>query len=133
MANSTSDIFRNNLKFYRNKQGYTQERLSEICNISTDYLSQIERGKRTPSFKRMELLAKALNIEVYKLFMPLQWILFWKFCNFFATCTNFWHKKYARRDCLGRSHLTAIPCFAFVISSLGKSTPASARSRSNEK
>ena len=72
MANSTSEIFRNNLKYYRTKRGYTQEKLSEICDISTDYLSQIERGKRTPSFKRMELIANALNIEVYKLFMPLQ-------------------------------------------------------------
>ena len=70
MANSTSEIFRNNLKRYRNEQGLTQEKLSEICNISTDYLSQIERGKRTPSFKRMELIAKALGIEVYKLFLP---------------------------------------------------------------
>lgn len=72
MANSTSEIFRKNLKFYRARQGYTQEKLSEICDISTDYLSQIERGKRTPSFKRMELIAKALNIDVYKLFMPMQ-------------------------------------------------------------
>lgn len=72
MANSTSYIFRNNLKFYRNKQKYTQEKLSEICGISTDYLSQIERGKRTPSFKRMELIAQALKIEVYKLFMPIE-------------------------------------------------------------
>ena len=70
MANSTSEIFRNNLKFYRNKRCLTQEQLSEICDISTDYLSQIERGKRTPSFKRMELIAKALTVEVYKLFKP---------------------------------------------------------------
>lgn len=72
MTNSTINIFRSNLKFYRNERGLTQDRLSEISGISTDYLSQIERGKRTPSFKRMELIAKALNIEVYKLFMPLK-------------------------------------------------------------
>ena len=72
MTNSTMDIFRSNLKFYRNKQGLTQEKLSELTGISTDYLSEIERGKKTPSFKRMELLAKALGIEVYKLFMPLE-------------------------------------------------------------
>ena len=71
MINSTIDIFRNNLRFYRNNQGLTQERLSELTGISTDYLSEIERGKKTPSFKRMELIARALNIEVYKLFMPL--------------------------------------------------------------
>ncbi len=72
MTNSTNEIFRKNLKFYRNQMGYTQEKLSEICNISTDYLSQIERGKRTPSFKRMDLIAQALNIEVYRLFQPIE-------------------------------------------------------------
>ena len=72
MTNSTIDIFRNNLRFYRNEQGLTQEKLSELTGINTDYLSEIERGKKTPSFKRMELIANALNIEVYKLFMPLQ-------------------------------------------------------------
>lgn len=69
MANSTADIFRKNLKFYRTKLGYTQDELSELSGISSDYLSEIERGKRTPSFKRMDLIAKALNIEVYKLFL----------------------------------------------------------------
>lgn len=72
MTNSTIDIFRNNLKFYRSKQGLTQEKLSELTGISTDYLSEIERGKKTPSFKRMELIANALKLEVYKLFLPLQ-------------------------------------------------------------
>ena len=71
MTNSTINIFRHNLKFYRNKLGLTQDKLSEISGISTDYLSEIERGKKTPSFKRMELIAQALNIEIYKLFMPL--------------------------------------------------------------
>ena len=71
MANNIGEIFKTNLKFYRHKQGYTQEQLSEICDISTDYLSQMERGKTTPSFKKLELLAKALKIEVYQLFMLL--------------------------------------------------------------
>ena len=72
MANSTKDIFRYNLKFYRNKLGLTQEKLSELSGISSDYLSEIERGKRTPSFKRLDLLAAALEIDVYKLFMPIK-------------------------------------------------------------
>lgn len=70
MANSTIDIFRENLKFYRTKLGLTQDKLSELSGISSDYLSEIERGKRTPSFKRMDLIAGALNIEVYLLFKP---------------------------------------------------------------
>ncbi len=70
MSNSTINIFRNNLKYYRKKIGLSQEELSEISGISSDYLSEIERGKKTPSFKRMDLIAEALNIEVYKLFKP---------------------------------------------------------------
>ena len=72
MANSTKDIFRYNLKFYRNKLNLTQEKLSEILGISCDYLSEIERGKRTPSFKRLDLIAAALDVDVYKLFMPIK-------------------------------------------------------------
>lgn len=71
MANSTKEIFRQNLKYYRNKLNLTQEQLSERSGISSDYLSEIERGKRTPSFKRLDLIANALGIEVYKLFLPL--------------------------------------------------------------
>ena len=70
MANSTKDIFRYNLKFYRNKLNLTQEKLSELSGISSDYLSEIERGKRTPSFKRLDLIASALDLDVYKLFIP---------------------------------------------------------------
>lgn len=70
MANSTKDIFRNNLKYYRTQQNLTQEELSELSGISSDYLSEIERGKKTPSFKRLDLIANGLNVEVYKLFLP---------------------------------------------------------------
>ena len=40
---------------------------------------------------------------------------------------------WAAVDCLARSRLTAIPCFAYRFSIFGKSTPASAHSRSNHK
>ena len=70
MANSTKDIFRNNLKYYRTQRNLTQEELSELSGISSDYLSEIERGKKTPSFKRLDLIANGLNVEVYKLFLP---------------------------------------------------------------
>ena len=72
MANSTKDIFKQNLKYYRKKKGFTQEKLSELCGISSDYLSEIERGRKTPSFTRMDLICKALDIEAYKLFKPIK-------------------------------------------------------------
>ena len=65
---STKDIFRKNLKKYRLERKLTQEKLSELAGITTDYLSEIERGLRTPSFKRMDMIAKALDVEVKDLF-----------------------------------------------------------------
>lgn len=71
MSNSSiRDIFKYNLKYYRLHKGLTQEKLSELTGISRDYLSEIERGKKTPSFKRMELIAQILCVDVYKLFIP---------------------------------------------------------------
>ena len=66
MANSTIEQLRKNIKKYRLEKGLTQEKLSELTGISTDYLSEIERGKRTPSIKRFVLITEALDIEPYK-------------------------------------------------------------------
>ena len=47
------EVLRKNLKRYRNEKGYTQEKLSLESDISADYISEIERGKKTPSLKRL--------------------------------------------------------------------------------
>ena len=70
MTNSTIDIIRFNIKKYRENNKLTQEQLSEIAGISSDYLSEIERGKKTPSLKRLFKIADALNIPAYKLLKP---------------------------------------------------------------
>ena len=57
-----------NIKKYRIKKGLTQEKLSELCGISQDYLSEIERGKKTPSFKRFLFIAAKLNVPPQKFF-----------------------------------------------------------------
>ncbi len=69
MANSTTEILKNNLKLYRNMRNLTQEQLAEMAGISTDYISELERGKKVPSIKRLDYIAKALNIEIYKFFL----------------------------------------------------------------
>ena len=68
MTNSTIELLRTNIKKFRLEKGFTQEKLSELSGISSDYLSEIERGKRTPSLKRLILIAETLNIEIYKFF-----------------------------------------------------------------
>jgi transcriptional regulator with XRE-family HTH domain len=69
MTNSTTEILRNNIRIYRNKRNLTQEQLGELSGISTDYISELERGKKVPSIKRLDLIAKALDIEIYKFFI----------------------------------------------------------------
>ena len=69
MTNSTTEILRNNIKIYRNKKNLTQEQLGELSGISTDYISELERGKKVPSIKRLDLIAKVLDVEIYKFFI----------------------------------------------------------------
>lgn len=68
MANSTTEILRNNIKKFRESKNLTQEKLSELAGISADYLSEIERGKKVPSIKRLIQISEALDIEIYKFF-----------------------------------------------------------------
>lgn len=42
--------------------------LAERCGLSTNYIGQIEMGRRLPSFEGIEKLAEALHIEPYLLF-----------------------------------------------------------------
>ena len=69
MTNSTIEIICKNIKKYRIAKGLTQEALSELCGISTDYLSEIERNKKTPSLKRFILIAQKLEIPYGDFFL----------------------------------------------------------------
>ena len=68
MAINTEKLFRENLKKFRKLKGYTQVRLAVLADLSQDYMSEIERGKASPSLKRIIALANALDIEVKDLF-----------------------------------------------------------------
>lgn len=68
MTNSTIRTVQKNIKKYRKQKGYTQLKLSIMAGVSKDFITAIESGKRTPSIKRLEMIAKALKIEVYKFF-----------------------------------------------------------------
>ena len=66
MTNSTIKLVQINIKKYRKQRGITQLKLSIMTGISKDYITAIECGKRTPSIKTLDLISKALKIEVYK-------------------------------------------------------------------
>ena len=61
-------IFMTNLRKYRKRLGFTQEKLAEMCSTDPCYIRQIEIGRRFPSLQYIERFAKALNIAPYLLF-----------------------------------------------------------------
>ncbi|MCX8092995.1 MAG: helix-turn-helix domain-containing protein [Candidatus Goldbacteria bacterium] len=56
------------IRFYRENAGLTQEQLSELINVSQNFLSQIENGKRTPSLKTIIKISEVLKMPVFLLF-----------------------------------------------------------------
>jgi transcriptional regulator with XRE-family HTH domain len=57
-----------NMKAYRKKLGYSQAKLAELINTATNYIAQIENGKRFPTDTMLEKIASALQKKAYELF-----------------------------------------------------------------
>ena len=56
------------IRALRRARKITQEDLSHEAKIDYSYLNAIERGKRNPSIKRVNAIAKALKVPVRELF-----------------------------------------------------------------
>lgn len=52
----------------RIKRGFTQEKLAEMVNYSTNHIAKLESARTKPSFNLLIDIAKAMNIEVKDLF-----------------------------------------------------------------
>lgn len=75
-----------NLKATRKKLGYSQMKLAEICKISTSFIGEIEIGRKFPSPKTLQLLARALGLKPYQLFFDNE---DWQNFERFKTLSNF--------------------------------------------
>ena len=58
-----------NIRNYREQQGFTQEKLAELSNISEKHLSKIERGKINIKIDTLVNIADALGTSVDKLLL----------------------------------------------------------------
>jgi len=54
----------------RKERGLTQEQLSELCGLSQQYLSDLERGKRNPTIVTLYEIAQALEVSHVDLVLP---------------------------------------------------------------
>ena len=61
-----------NIKSLRKKCGFSQEKLAEAANLSAQSISDIEGCRTWVSDKALERLAKALNVDIFRLFMPME-------------------------------------------------------------
>jgi len=60
-----------NIRLYRNRHNWTQAELAERINISINFLSDIETGKKWASPITLVKLADVFKIGVYELLKPM--------------------------------------------------------------
>jgi transcriptional regulator with XRE-family HTH domain len=66
------EIFIGNLRFWRKKRKISQLKLSEMINISPNYLNAVENGKNFPSPEVIQHISDSLEIFPYQLFLEYQ-------------------------------------------------------------
>ena len=65
---SLKDTFIQNLKYYRNLKGFSQEKLSNLLNKGFNYINTIECGKSMPPIDMIEQIASTLEVDPALLF-----------------------------------------------------------------
>jgi transcriptional regulator with XRE-family HTH domain len=73
-------IFSSNIKLYRARLKWSQAELAEKINISINFLSDIENGKKWASPITMVKFANTFNVKAYELLKPLD-LLPENYCN----------------------------------------------------
>ncbi|MFZ9180937.1 MAG: helix-turn-helix domain-containing protein [Rickettsiales bacterium] len=66
--NSIQISFGKKVRDLRIKSGYSQEAFAFECGLHRTYIGCIERGEKNITIVNIEKIAKALKVEVYKLF-----------------------------------------------------------------
>ena len=62
-------VFIQNLRFFRNEKELSQIKLSELVNITPNYLNAVENGKNFPSLEVLQRIIDILEILPYQLFL----------------------------------------------------------------
>ena len=68
MAESLRDIFIRNLKFYKKRQGLSQEKLSYAINMSMNYVNQLENKNSFPPPEIIDKMAAVLKVKPMQFF-----------------------------------------------------------------
>lgn len=58
------------IKHFRKKKGFTIKQLSELTNLSSGFISNIERNLNSPSVSNLQQICKVLDINIVDLIQP---------------------------------------------------------------
>ena len=68
MTNSLTRKFGQKIKLIRFQKNISQEKLSELSEISRSVMGKIERGEISTTLNSVEKISEALNVNVKELF-----------------------------------------------------------------
>jgi len=60
--------FGSRIRELRKAMSISQEEFADLCGFARSYMSRIERGGANPSLDAIEILSKALQVEIKDLF-----------------------------------------------------------------
>ena len=64
------NLFVTNLRRLRNDRHMSQQELASQANLSTNFMNELENGKKFPSIETLSKLAQALSVDLFRLFTP---------------------------------------------------------------
>ncbi len=67
--NSVEPIIRKRIQEIRRAKGYTQQQFSEMAGLSTNYLSDVERGKSSVRLGKLAAIINALKCSADEVFI----------------------------------------------------------------
>ena len=67
-VSNLQQIFANNVKVRRKKNGLTQAELAKQIVVSTSFITEIETVRKAPSFSTIEKIAEVLGTPAWTLF-----------------------------------------------------------------
>jgi len=62
-----AEVFGERLRKLRDARGLTQEKLAHAADLTTTFVSTIERGRKAPSLNTVLKLARALKVDAAEL------------------------------------------------------------------
>ena len=62
------EIFGRNLKERRKRMGFTQGEMARRIGVSTSFVTEIEKGRKAPSFATIERIAEETHAPVWSYF-----------------------------------------------------------------